>query len=423
MKGKGMIRDRSYEELRLKNEFQINESTAMICLYEMGIVALIYLLELVGVFGVYSFATQIYWKVALVSVLCLPPFLVLVCRVRGRWIKYLIMTCNVLASGLCYVIFNIQALLLFAFPTAMVTMYYNQPLSYYTCILSIAALFASHFLASYLLLPMYYRNPFGYRYVMVDTAIPQCIYYLCFAFLAQVLNRRTQKVIREFYRTSRENEMLSLENETAELRGRIQERERISRDIHNNVGHTITAAIFALEAAKIQRPTEPEAADEKTERAIQRMRESMETIRNSVRMMDERNIMTISELEKLLTLCCRQTEQDSEINIETDFSGLEQIAEAPMSSERVGFLYGMVQECVTNGMKHGGAHRIRLKAGAEEEQLMVEVWNDGKVPDTQPVEGFGLRHLREYTEKAGGAFSIIRGYGFAVRLVLPLENL
>ena len=94
-----------------------------------------------------------------------------------------------------------------------------------------------------------------------------------------------------------------------------------------------------------------------------------------------------------------------------------------MSSERIGFLYGMVQECVTNGMKHGGAHRIRLKAGAEEEQLMVEVWNDGKVPDTQPVEGFGLRHLREYTEKAGGAFSIIRGYGFAVRLVLPLENL
>ena len=41
-----------YEELRLKNEFQINESTAMICLYELGIVALIYVLELFGVFGV-----------------------------------------------------------------------------------------------------------------------------------------------------------------------------------------------------------------------------------------------------------------------------------------------------------------------------------------------------------------------------------
>ncbi len=412
-----------YEELRLKNEYQINESTAMICLYELGIIALIYVLELFGVFGVYSFATQYHWKIALVTVLCLPPFLVLVCSIRGRWVKYLIMTCSVSASGLCYVIFNLQALLLFAFPTALVTMYYNQPLSYFTYALTLAALFASHFLASYLLLPMYYRNPIGYRYVMVDTAIPQAIYYLCFAFLAQVLIRRTQKVFREFYETSRENERLSLESETAELRGRIQERERISRDIHNNVGHTITAAIFALEAAKIQRPKEPEAADEKTERAIQRMRESMETIRNSVRMMDNRNIMTVSELEKLLTLCCRQTEQDSEIMIATDFTDLEDAAETPMSSDRIGFLYGMVQECVTNGMKHGGAHRIRLHTGVEGEMLVVEVWNDGKVPDEIPTEGFGLRHLRQYAENAGGSFSILIGYGFAVRLCLPLENL
>ncbi len=395
----------------------------MICLYELGIIALIYVLELFGVFGVYSFATQYHWKIALVTVLCLPPFLVLVCSIRGRWVKYLIMTCSVSASGLCYVIFNLQALLLFAFPTALVTMYYNQPLSYFTYALTLAALFASHFLASYLLLPMYYRNPIGYRYVMVDTAIPQAIYYLCFAFLAQVLIRRTQKVFREFYETSRENERLSLESETAELRGRIQERERISRDIHNNVGHTITAAIFALEAAKIQRPKEPEAADEKTDRAIQRMRESMETIRNSVRMMDKRNIMTVSELEKLLTLCCRQTEQDSEIMITTDFAGLEDVAETPMSSDRIGFLYGMVQECVTNGMKHGGAQRIRLHTGVEDEMLVVEVWNDGKVPDEVPTEGFGLRHLRQYAENAGGSFTISIGYGFAVRLCLPLENL
>ncbi|MBR2717397.1 MAG: hypothetical protein IKP17_07935 [Oscillospiraceae bacterium] len=416
-------RTERFEDLLLTSEMQINRRSSLICLCELLIVSVIFALDILGIFHIYSFATQLYWKVALVAVLCLPALVVHLLHLEKRWVKYMIMTCSVLASGLSYIIFNAQALLLFAFPTALVTIYYDKLLSYCTCVLSIVVMLLSYLLAGYLLMPIMYRNPYGYRYVMIDTAIPQAMYYLCFAVLAQVLNRQTMGVIRKFYDTSRKNEMLSLEKETAELRGRIQERERISRDIHNSVGHTITAAIFALEAAQIQRPTEPEAADEKTDRAIQRMRESMEIIRNSVRMMDNRNIMAVNELEKLLTLCCRQTEQDSEINIETDFSGLEQIAEAPMSSERVGFLYGMVQECVTNGMKHGGAHRIRLKAGAEEEQLMVEVWNDGKVPDTQPVEGFGLRHLREYTEKAGGAFSIIRGYGFAVRLVLPLENL
>lgn len=414
----------SFKKLLLKNEKQINFSTSLICLAELVVVTLIYVMDSLGWFTVYSYATQLYWKIALAGVLILPAILVRALRLEGRWLKYVIMTCSVLASGLSYIIFNAQALLLFAFPTALVTLYYNRILSYYTCVLSVAVLFVSYLLAGYLLLPFLYRNPFGYRYVMVDTAIPQAIYYLCFAVLAQVLNSQIQGVLRKFYNTSKENEILALESQTAELRGRIAERERISRDIHNSVGHTITAAIFALEAAKMQRPTQPEEADEKTERAIQRMRESMEVIRNSVRMMDNRSIMEVQELEKLLTLCARQTEQDAEINIETDFTGLEEVREAPMSSQRVGFLYSMVQECVTNGMKHGEATRFRIRADVENaESLSVEVWNNGKVPDDTPVEGFGMRHLREYAEKAGGRFDITMGYGFNVRISLPLENL
>lgn len=415
--------DERYQEQLLSNERQINYAAANVCLYQLAIISAIYAMDVFGLFTVYSYATQDYWKLALLFTLCIPALLVHICEFKGRWVKYAIMTSSVIASGFSYVIFNAQALLLFAFPTALVTIYYNRILSYYTCVLSLLTLFASYLVAGYLLLPVYFRNPMGFRYVMIDTAIPQAIYYLCFAVLAQVLNRRTKGVIRQFYETSRKNELLSLEKETAELRGRIQERERISRDIHNNVGHTITAAIFALEAAKIQRPADPEAADEKTERAIQRMRESMETIRNSVRMLDNRNIMAVQELEKLLTLCCRQTEQDSAVRIETDFSGLEPISEAPMSSDRIGFLYGMVQECFTNGMKHGEATRIRLKAGCDDGMLYIEVWNDGKVPDQPPTEGFGLQHIRQYAENAGGRFSVVAGYGFSTRIWLPLEDI
>ncbi len=412
-----------FEDLLRKNEVKINQSTAMLCLYELLIIAVIFALDVFGVFNVYSYATQLYWKLALVVMLCFPFFLVRVIGAEGRWVKYVIMTCSVLASGLSYIIFNAQALLLFAFPTALVTIFYNRALSLYTCVLSVIALLGSYLVASYLLLPAVFRNRFGFRYVIVDTAIPQAIYYICFAVLALVLNRQSMGVIRQFYDASRKNEMLSLEKETAEFRGRMQERERISRDIHNSVGHTITAAIFALEAAKMQRPKEPEAADEKTDRAIARMRESMDIIRNSVRMMNDQNVMDVQELEKLLILCCRQTEQDSDIRIDADLTGLDGALETPMSSERISFLYGMVQECVTNGMKHGGAHRFRLKAGVADSCITIEVWNDGKVPDAMPQEGFGLQHLRSYTEKAGGEFHINAGYGFSVRLSLPLENL
>ena len=412
-----------FEDLLRKNEVEINQSTAMVCIYELIIIALIFALDVFGVFNVYSYATQNYWKVGLVLLLCIPIILVRLIGAKGRWVKYAIMTCSVLASGLSYIIFNAQALLLFAFPTALVAIFYNRALSIYTCTLSVVVMLGSYLVASYLLLPPMFRNRFGFHYVIVDTAIPQAIYYLCFAVLAQVLNGRTLGVIRQFYDTTKKNEMLSLEKETAEFRGRMQERERISRDIHNSVGHTITAAIFALEAAKMQRPKEPEAADEKTDRAIARMRESMDIIRNSVRMMNDQNVMDVQELEKLLILCCRQTEQDSDIYIDADLSGLSSAADTPMSSERVSFLYGMVQECVTNGMKHGNAHHYRLKAGVEGDTVAIEVWNDGKIPDDMPQEGFGLQHLRSYAEKAGGSFLINADKGFTVRLALPLENL
>ncbi len=412
-----------FEDLLRKNEVEINQSTAMVCIYELAIIAIIFALDVYGVFTVYSYATENYWKIGLALLLCIPAILVKLLGVKGRWVKYAIMTCSVLASGLSYIIFNAQALLLFAFPTALVAIFYNRALSIYTCTLSVIVMLGSYLVASYLLLPPMFRNRFGFHYVIVDTAIPQAIYYLCFAVLAQVLNGRTLGVIRQFYDTSKKNEMLSLEKETAEFRGRMQERERISRDIHNSVGHTITAAIFALEAAKMQRPKEPDAADEKTDRAIARMRESMDIIRNSVRMMNDQNVMDVQELEKLLILCCRQTEQDSDIYIDADLSGLKNAADIPMTSERVSFLYGMVQECVTNGMKHGGAHHYRLKAGVDNDTIAIEVWNDGKVSEDMPQEGFGLQHLRSYAEKAGGKFLINAKDGFTVHLELPLENL
>ncbi len=74
-------------------------------------------------------------------------------------------------------------------------------------------------------------------------------------------------------------------------------------------------------------------------------------------------------------------------------------------------------------MKHGGAHRFRLKADVDDGAVAIEVWNDGKVPDSMPQEGFGLQHLRSYAEKVGGEFRINAGYGFSVRIALPQENL
>ncbi len=410
-----------YEQLLSKNEEQINSHAALISVYELGVIMVIMLLNSAGIFQLYSYATGLIWKEMAALSLSLPFIAVTLFRLRGKWIKYLIMTCSVTASGLCYLVFNRQAELLMLFPTVLVCLYYNDRLSYYTMALSVVAIIISQLIASYLLLPVVYRTSYGFRYILIDTAIPQVLFYICFAFVVRILTTRTLNLIRDVYRVTLENEILEMEKESAEMRGRMAEREKVSRDIHNSVGHTITAAIFALEAADVLRPSDPASADEKTQRAIQRMRESMETIRSSVRVLDKNNTLTVLDLVRTLTLCCRQMELDAEVYVDIDTEGLtQQIMDMPIPSERISFVYGAVQECITNGLKHGEAKHIKLSLNVFDGILVLDIWNDGKIPSKKPSDGFGLSKIRNYVQSHGGNVYIELKGGFTVTIELPM---
>ena len=413
-----------YLELLVKNEEQINIRTAYISLYELSIILVILVLNNLKVFQIYSYANTPIWKLSLAFMLILPVILVKLMRFKGPWVKYIIITCSVFASGLSYIIFNMQATLILIFPTVLVSLYYNNKLTYFTFILTVILTLVSHYTANFLILPAVYKTSNGLKYVIQDIAIPRVLFYLCFTLVIQMLNKRTLELINNVHKITQENEMLELQKETAELRGRMDEREKISRDIHNSVGHTITAAIFALEAAEVLRPDKPEAADEKTQRAIQRMRESMDIIRSNVRMLDKSNILTVLDLKKAIIVCCRQTELDAEVYVKTDFTGLDDaVLDNPLSAERVSFLYGSIQECITNGMKHGGAKHITVKLYIENGFLHTEIWNDGAEPVSCSENGFGLRKIKNYVESNGGSLDFRKGEGFTVIIVLPLGGL
>lgn len=411
-----------YALLLLRNERQINRRAARICLYELGVIMIVLLLDACGVFTAYSFAREQVWKLALCAILCLPVAVVDWLRQEGRWVKYVIMLCSVLGSGLCYIIFNVQASLLLIFPTVLAALYYDRWLSITTFAMSIVVILCSHLVANYLILPKWFQNPYAFRYAFVDTAIPQALFYVCFALVVWLQNGKTLSLILDGYRTSRRNEVLALEKETAELRGRLDERDRISRDIHNSVGHTIAAALFALEAADIQRQSDPAAAEEKTDRAIERLRESMETLRNSVRVLDRHNVLTVQELCRTLELCVENMEQDATVKVSLqlrDFGPAE--LEQPLRADDISFLYGAVQECITNGMKHGGAEHFIVSLRMDEDTLDVEIRNDGAVPRAPLGEGFGLKKLRSYVDAVGGDLEIRLDGQYSLCMRLPLD--
>jgi signal transduction histidine kinase len=87
--------------------------------------------------------------------------------------------------------------------------------------------------------------------------------------------------------------------------------------------------------------------------------------------------------------------------------------------------YRIVQESLTNAVRHGGAGvRIAVTVVRDEDALRVEVTDDGTAEPSVPGSGFGILGMRERARSVGGTLSAgPRGEaaGFEVAAILPLQ--
>jgi two-component system, NarL family, sensor histidine kinase DevS len=87
-------------------------------------------------------------------------------------------------------------------------------------------------------------------------------------------------------------------------------------------------------------------------------------------------------------------------------------------------VYRLVQEALTNVIKHSRASHVRVSLGLDEGGVIVEVKDDGEGFDvSQPSEAFGLAGMRERVSLAGGRLSVDSGeHGTVVEAQLPLRG-
>ncbi|MBA8952795.1 sensor histidine kinase [Actinomadura namibiensis] len=96
----------------------------------------------------------------------------------------------------------------------------------------------------------------------------------------------------------------------------------------------------------------------------------------------------------------------------------------PQPAPEVGVVaYRIVQEALTNVIKHAGARRVRIGLARDGDALAVTVADDGRGPGPGTTEGYGLVGMAERARSVGGAVRTGPGPngGFTVTAVLPLE--
>lgn len=221
------------------------------------------------------------------------------------------------------------------------------------------------------------------------------------------------------------NQELVMKNYLAEKNARLEERERISRNIHNGVGHSVTAAILMLDAADLLFDISPERAREKMNAANHRIRTSLQSIRRAVRVLDsESEWIAVGDWIGEMTAVADAFAMDTKKKITTDLSEVSPSLMLPR--EHTEFLTGALQELLTNGVRHGNADSFAVSLLADSRHIRLGVSDNGESsfsPASAQEEiqrGFGLKKLISYAERCGGTAVFANTNGFHAVITLPL---
>lgn len=214
-----------------------------------------------------------------------------------------------------------------------------------------------------------------------------------------------------------------------ENNARLEERERISRDIHNYVGHTLSAATVTLDAATMLVPSDQEKALEKIDAANSRVHEAISSVRSVVRTLDaEDDRIALDDYLESLEKMVEEFKSDTSYKVYHNFSQVKSKTRIPIQT--ASFLSSSISELLTNGVKHGKADLFVITFVLDENHIRLKVQDNGtgwgKITLNEKKlrlnNGFGLRKIRDYTENCGGSFEIESEDGFTVSLSLPFEG-
>jgi signal transduction histidine kinase len=193
----------------------------------------------------------------------------------------------------------------------------------------------------------------------------------------------------------------------------LKERNRIAREIHDTVGHTLTTVLIEIEAGKRLIQKDSHLAVAKLELAQEQVRKGLQDIRSSVRLLKEGgNILDfISSIQLLLN----ETEKHAGVKINRILP--QNLPGIPSEKEKV--LYRALQEGLTNGIKHGNCTEFNFELSILNNRIIFCLTDNGKGCENI-VLGFGLSSMKERVKELDGSFKIDGNVGSGCCLTLEI---
>jgi signal transduction histidine kinase len=233
-----------------------------------------------------------------------------------------------------------------------------------------------------------------------------------------VLNRRAAQTRELEERATR----LELEHEEAATRAVAAERQRIARELHDVIAHSVS--VMTVQAGAVRRLLAPEQVKEREalETVEATGREALTEMRRLVGLLREQGAMPefspqpgLGTMDALL-----DGVRSAGIHVDLEVDGAPR--ELPPGVDLAA--YRVVQESLTNALKHGACERAWVSMHWREDELELEIANDGMGDGDGSGGGHGLDGMRERVALYGGDVEAGErdGGGYVVRARLPLGD-
>jgi len=204
-----------------------------------------------------------------------------------------------------------------------------------------------------------------------------------------------------------QNEKLEMAQQEIEHLAQVAERERIARDLHDLLGHTLSLITLKSELARKLVDRDPARAKAEMQDVEFASRGALADVREAIRGYRGEGLSV--ELQR-----ARQALETAGIAVDCE------TADVPLSPAQETVLALALREAVTNVVRHAHAQRCRVRLSRDERACTLEVADNGRGADAP--EGNGLRGMRERLEAIGGSLQRSTSAGTRLVIQLPLAQ-
>lgn len=211
------------------------------------------------------------------------------------------------------------------------------------------------------------------------------------------------------------NEQLKEYSKITEKMGETRERNRLAREIHDTLGHTLTGILAGLDACLTTIDISPQETKKQLEMIAGVTRQGINEVRRSV------NKLRPDALERLnLESAIRKMIMEVESVSNTRITFVSEVVPLKFDADEEDAIYRVIQESITNAIRHGKATQIRIHIESVNGEIILTIKDNG-VGCKEMKKGFGTRHIVERIQMLKGSVEFDGSDGFTVTARIPIR--